>query len=52
MMKIFILRALVEKKKLNFTKSIELLRNLEEKHPDNLIIQTSLAEKFILNQAI
>ena len=40
------LRALVEKKKLNFTKSIELLRNLEEKHPDNLIIQTSLAEVY------
>ena len=39
-------RALIEKKKLNFTRSIELLKNLEFKYPDNLIIKTSLAEVY------
>ncbi len=39
-------RALIEKKKLNFTKSIELLKGLEKKYPDNLIIKTSLAEVY------
>ena len=39
-------RALIEKKKLNFTRSIELLKMLEKKHPDNLIIKTSLAEVY------
>lgn len=39
-------RALIEKKKLNFTRSIELLKVLEAKHPDNLIIKTSLAEVY------
>ena len=37
-------RALIEMKKLNFSKSIELLTNLEEKYPDNLIIKTTIAE--------
>ena len=40
------LKALLEKRKLNFTRSIELLKNLEEKHPDNLIIKTSIAEVY------
>tara|TARA_B100000989_G_scaffold261419_1_gene212451 strand:- start:742 stop:1500 length:759 start_codon:yes stop_codon:yes gene_type:complete len=40
------LRALIEKKKLNFTRSIELLKSLEKKHPDNLIIKTSIAEVY------
>ena len=40
------LRALIEKKKLNFTRSIELLKSLETKHPDNLIIKTSIAEVY------
>ena len=40
------LRALIEKKKLNFTRSIELLEGLEKKHPDNLIIKTSIAEVY------
>ena len=39
-------RALIEKKKLNFTRSIELLKSLEIKYPDNLIIKTSLAEVY------
>ena len=39
-------RALIEKKKLNFTRSIELLKGLEIKYPDNLIIKTSLAEVY------
>ena len=39
-------RALIEKKKLNFTRSIELLKGLEKKYPDNLIIKTSLAEVY------
>jgi predicted Zn-dependent protease len=39
-------RALIEKKKLNFTRSIDLLKDLEAKHPDNLIIKTSLAEVY------
>ena len=39
-------RALIEKKKLNFTRSIELLKDLEKKYPDNLIIKTSLAEVY------
>ena len=39
-------RALIEKKKLNFTRSIELLKGLEFKYPDNLIIKTSLAEVY------
>ena len=39
-------RALIEKKKLNFTRSIELLEGLEKKYPDNLIIKTSLAEVY------
>ena len=39
-------RALIEKKKLNFTRSIELLQGLEKKYPDNLIIKTSLAEVY------
>ena len=37
-------RALIEMKKLNFSKSIELLTSLEEKYPDNLIIKTTIAE--------
>tara|TARA_B100001996_G_scaffold319483_1_gene263331 strand:+ start:34 stop:1452 length:1419 start_codon:yes stop_codon:yes gene_type:complete len=36
--------ALLEKKKLNFTKSIEMLKLLETKYPDNLIIKTTIAE--------
>jgi predicted Zn-dependent protease len=39
-------RALIEKKKLNFTRSVELLKGLEKKYPDNLIIKTSLAEVY------
>tara|TARA_B100001029_G_scaffold176234_1_gene178860 strand:+ start:5710 stop:7122 length:1413 start_codon:yes stop_codon:yes gene_type:complete len=38
--------ALIEKKKLNFTKSIEILELLEAKYPDNLIIKTSKAEVY------
>ena len=36
--------ALLEKKKLNYTKSLEILKGLEKKYPDNLIIKTSIAE--------
>ena len=36
----------MKKKKLNFTRSIELLKGLEKKYPDNLIIKTSLAEVY------
>ncbi len=38
--------ALIEKKKLNFTKSIDILKALEKKYPDNLIIKTSIAEVY------
>ncbi len=38
--------ALIEKKKLNFTKSIEILSSLENKYPDNLIIKTTIAEVY------
>ena len=38
--------ALIEKKKLNFTKSIEILELLEAKYPDNLIIKTTKAEVY------
>ena len=38
--------ALLEKKKLNFAKSLEILQNLEEKYPDNLIIKTTIAETY------
>lgn len=36
--------ALLEKKKLNFTKSLNLLEKLEKKFPDNLIVKTTVAE--------
>ena len=36
--------ALIEKKKLNFTKSISILDELSKKYPDNLIIKTTIAE--------
>ena len=39
-------RALIEMKKLNFSKSIEILNGLEEKYPDNLIIKTTIAEVY------
>lgn len=39
-------RALIEMKKLNFSKSIEILNALEEKYPDNLIIKTTIAEVY------
>ena len=39
-------RALIEMKKLNFSKSIEILNELEEKYPDNLIIKTTIAEVY------
>ena len=39
-------RALIEMKKLNFSKSIEILNRLEEKYPDNLIIKTTIAEVY------
>ena len=39
-------RALIEMKKLNFSKSIEILSGLEEKYPDNLIIKTTIAEVY------
>ena len=39
-------RALIEMKKLNFSKSIEILNTLEEKYPDNLIIKTTIAEVY------
>ena len=39
-------RALLEMKKLNFTKSIEILELLENKYPDNLIIKTTKAEVY------
>ena len=39
-------RALIEMKKLNFSKSIEILNMLEEKYPDNLIIKTTIAEVY------
>ena len=38
--------SLLEKKKLNFTKSIEILKLLEAKYPDNLIIKTTIAEVY------
>ena len=38
--------SLLEKKKLNFTKSIEILKSLEAKYPDNLIIKTTIAEVY------
>ncbi len=38
--------ALIEKKKLNFTKSIDILKALEKKYPDNLIIKTTIAEVY------
>ena len=38
--------ALLERKKLNFSKSIEILEALEEKYPDNLIIKTTIAETY------
>ena len=37
-------RALIEMKKLNFAKSLEILEELEIKYPDNLIIKTTIAE--------
>ena len=39
-------RALIEMKKLNFSKSLEILNGLEEKYPDNLIIKTTIAEVY------
>ena len=39
-------RALIEMKKLNFSKSIEILNGLAEKYPDNLIIKTTIAEVY------
>ncbi len=36
--------ALLETKKLNFTKSLSILEALEDKYPDNLIIKTTIAE--------
>ena len=36
--------SLIEKKKLNFTKSISILDELSKKYPDNLIIKTTIAE--------
>ena len=39
-------RALIEMKKLNFSKSIEILNELEAKYPDNLIIKTTIAEVY------
>ena len=33
-------------KKLNFTKSLEILETLEDKYPDNLIIKTTIAEVY------
>ncbi len=39
-------RALIEMKKLNFSKSIALLSDLEKKYPDNLIIKTTIAEVY------
>ena len=39
-------RALIEMKKLNFSKSLEILTDLEEKYPDNLIIKTTIAEVY------
>lgn len=38
--------ALLERKKLNFSKSIEILEELEKKYPDNLIIKTTIAETY------
>ena len=38
--------ALIERKKLNFSKSIEILQELEKKYPDNLIIKTTIAETY------
>ena len=38
--------SLLEKKKLNFTKSIEILKLLEAKYPDKLIIKTTIAEVY------
>tara|TARA_B100000287_G_scaffold103576_1_gene95808 strand:+ start:3213 stop:4625 length:1413 start_codon:yes stop_codon:yes gene_type:complete len=38
--------ALIEMKKLNFTKSLEILETLEDKYPDNLIIKTTIAEVY------
>ena len=38
--------SLLEKKKLNFTKSIEILKLLEAKYPDNQIIKTTIAEVY------
>ena len=38
--------SLLEKKKLNFTKSIEILKLLEAKYPDNLIIKTTIAQVY------
>ena len=38
--------SLLEKKKLNFTKAIEILELLEAKYPDNLIIKTTIAEVY------
>ena len=39
-------RALIEMKKLNFSKSLDILKVLEEKYPDNLIIKTTIAEVY------
>ena len=39
-------RALIEMKKLNFSKSIEILNGLAEKYPDNLIIKTTITEVY------
>ena len=39
-------RALIEIKKLNFSKSLNILKDLEEKYPDNLIIKTTIAEVY------
>tara|TARA_A100001388_G_scaffold273880_1_gene256478 strand:- start:170 stop:1582 length:1413 start_codon:yes stop_codon:yes gene_type:complete len=38
--------ALIEMKKLNFTKSLEILETPEDKYPDNLIIKTTIAEVY------
>ena len=39
-------RALIEMKKINFSKSIEIFNGLEEKYPDNVIIKTTIAEVY------